>query len=927
MATPKPSEKPTVVTVERNDNLWAIARDYLGDGTKYKQLASLNNIPNPNLIHTGQKIKLYKDASGSTSSSKTTVSNKVDIKQFGVLSTSDNTLFATWTWGKDSQTASYKIAWAYTTVDGVEFIDISSNTVDEEYYAASRQSTYNIPSGAVKVTFRVKPISKTYKKNNKDTTYWEADWSDLQKHTVSTPLETLPAPSIELDGFKLTAELDNLDTIATGVQFQLVRNNTKVVLTTKTVTINAATKYVSYAWPEVVAGCEYKVRCRAIKGNLESDWSNYSNSVSTVPKAPSKIKTCKAIDEETVYLEWAASSSATGYNIEYTTKKEYFDASSEVTSITVEDGTGYYVTNMTSGDEYFFRVRAINAAGESAWSDIVSVVIGTKPAAPTTWSSTTTAIVGEPVTLYWVHNSEDGSSQKYAELKLIIGADENNPGDTYTYTLRDIAIGGEGSLITYSPPDEDNKDGTRSCIFNTASFAEGTKVQWEMRTAGITNQYGEWSTQRTVEINAKPTLQLSVTDIEMRDDGTYVIGDPIETISTFPFCISAVPGPATQLPIGYHLSIVSTEIYETVDSVGNSKTINAGEEVYSKYFDTNYDLKVLMSADNIDLENNVTYTITCVVTMDSGLNAEQSLNISVTWADVQYVPNASISIDEDTYTAYIQPYCEERTLSYRQVSYSSRIYTVTDTVLDFVWGEPVKNAFTTSGEKVYLGVDGDGNEVYFCQIEEAVLVENVTLAVYRREFDGTFTKLAAGIDNSKNTTITDPHPALDYARYRIVSTSTETGAIGFYDLPGYPVGGKAVIIQWNEEWTNFETSNDGVLSQPPWSGSLLKLQYNVDVQDSHSADVSLIEYIGRSHPVSYYGTHLGESSTWNVSIDKSDKETLYALRRLAIWMGDVYVREPSGSGYWAHISVSFNQKHCAVTVPVTLDIRRVEGGV
>ena len=118
-----------------------------------------------------------------------------------------------------------------------------------------------------------------------------------------------------------------------------------------------------------------------------------------------------------------------------------------------------------------------------------------------------------------------------------------------------------------------------------------------------------------------------------------------------------------------------------------------------------------------------------------------------------------------------------------------------------------------------------------------------------------------------------------------------------------------------------------MLDQPAWSGSLLRLPYNIDISDNYGADVSLIEYIGRKRPVSYYGTQLGETSTWNVEIDKADKETLYALRRLAIWMGDVYVREPSGSGYWANIVVSFGQKHCEVTIPVTLDITRVEGGM
>ena len=157
--------------------------------------------------------------------------------------------------------------------------------------------------------------------------------------------------------------------------------------------------------------------------------------------------------------------------------------------------------------------------------------------------------------------------------------------------------------------------------------------------------------------------------------------------------------------------------------------------------------------------------------------------------------------------------------------------------------------------------------------------------------------------------------------------SSVTGAISYYDVPGYPVGESAVVIQWSEAWTTFDVSNEDELEEPTWSGSMLKLPYNIDVSDSNSIDVSLIEYIGREHPVSYYGTQLGSTSSWSVEIPKDDKETLYALRRLSIWMGDVYVREPSGSGYWANISVSFSQKHRELTIPVSLSVTRVEGGI
>ena len=107
---------------------------------------------------------------------------------------------------------------------------------------------------------------------------------------------------------------------------------------------------------------------------------------------------------------------------------------------------------------------------------------------------------------------------------------------------------------------------------------------------------------------------------------------------------------------------------------------------------------------------------------------------------------------------------------------------------------------------------------------------------------------------------------------------------------------------------------------------MLKLPYNIDISDVHTPDSSLVKYIGRTDPVSYYGTQTGLTSTWSTVIPKSDAETLYGLRRLARWMGDVYVREPSGHGYWANVTVSYTVKHRDLTIPISLKVTRVEGG-
>lgn len=889
------------VTVEKGDTLSQIAVDYAGGYSKYKQLAAINNIPNPDLIYVGQKIYLTKDGTSGSGGSSTN-SNKPTIKQFGLVSNADNLLFATWSWSK-SNTESYKVLWTYDTGNGVWFEGSNTTiTVDKDAPEMSRQNTFTVPSNARKVRFKVKPISKKKTVNNKETSYWEADWSDVKTYTDATPIETPPAPTVTIEKYKLTATLDNLDIDATGIEFEIVKDNAPKSYNTGKAKI--VTGHVSYSC-SVDAGSEYKVRARAYKGTDYSDWSGYSSNEGTMPAAPSGITSIRASSKTSVYLEWAAVKTAKTYDIEYTTKKSYFDGSNQTTTQSGIEGTHYDMTGLETGHEYFFRVRAGNDDGYSAWCEPKSVKIGDDPAAPTTWSSTTTATTGEQLNLYWVHNASDGSTQTHAELEL------NISGAKYTYTLNDKAA--NNSIISYTPLSEEDREAgkTNSVLVKTSGYTEGTKILWRVRTAGVTLVYGEWSVQRTVDIYAPPTLTLTAPS----------------AVQAFPITIKALAGPNTQAPISYHVSITSNEVYESVDNVGNPYTVNAGDEVYSRHFDISTALELTLSAGDIDLENNVSYTLKCTVAMNSGLTADASKTFGVTWTDGLYTPNAEISVDIDTYTASIRPYCEKYSYVNRVLEYSNGRYVMTGETISSVYGEVVPGAATSFGQPVYRGVTVDGDEVYYYVSEAVEYAKDVSLSVYRREFDGTFTEIATGLKNEMfATTVIDPHPSLDYARYRIVAISEDTGAVSFYDPPGYPVGGIGIVIQWDEKWSSFETNEASALEQPPWSGSLLKLPYNVDISDSVKRDVALIEYIGRSSPVAYHGTQVGDTSTWNTVIDREDKETLYALRRLAKWMGNVYVREPSGSGYWASINVSYSLKHRDVTIPVTFDVTRVEGG-
>lgn len=49
---------PTKYTVKKGDTLWNICKTHLGDGQKYKEIAELNNIENPDKIFVGQVLRL-----------------------------------------------------------------------------------------------------------------------------------------------------------------------------------------------------------------------------------------------------------------------------------------------------------------------------------------------------------------------------------------------------------------------------------------------------------------------------------------------------------------------------------------------------------------------------------------------------------------------------------------------------------------------------------------------------------------------------------------------------------------------------------------------------------------------------------------------------------------------------------------------------
>ena len=896
----------TTYTVKRGDTLSGIAKKFSSSiagntiTAKVDTLVKLNNIKNRNLIYVGQVLKLSGSASSSSPSTSTSTpdpvsAQKVTFKDFGLVTSftdangdyivdeDGRTMVANWKWTREN-TEEFKCRWLQYVTGA--WVPTESTVSEWEEYA---QSTFTADKNATMVQLKVLPVAKTYKKGDDEVPYWkegtgkdDVAWAETQAYNFANnpPKKLSSPPNVEVDDLTLKISYDNIDPAvvdATGVKFNIVKITGDIAgsfHTSNPVPIDPVLHEVNYSF-RAETGTVYKVRAQAVNAKgKESGWTEFSAGVGTKPSAPDRIVTCRpskrADGKYSIYLVWTGVKTAEKYIIEYVTTVEadFENAPDEIKKVEVEDRTSYEIVDIAIGATYFFRVKAEKDGEISDPSPVTSVAVGEPPAAPTTWSSANSAFVGDDMELNWMHNSIDGSKQTFAQLKLGINGGEEKKF-TFENTTDEDSIDPEEDEFTYGVAIS-YKGQLRVKMNTEHPELKNSEVAWRVCTAGITEQFSnldeDWSTPRTIHIYEKPTLGLSVTDT--------LSGDILTEITSFPFYILGdlqMESNDKQRVIGYHLRIVSNAFYETVDEVGRTKIVNVGDEVYAKYFDTDVtNLIVEMSANNVDLESGIDYTVYCDAEMSTGLTVNSApYDFQVVWTDAEYAIDADISVDRTAYTALITPYC----------------------------------------------ADKDGN-----------LIENIELSVYRRTYDGSFVEIATHIPNNR-TSVTDPHPALDFARYRLIATDTQTGAVSFYDMAGHPVNATSIIIQWDEAWTTFDVTGEHDVGGPSWSGSLLVLPYNVNVADSRKRDVEFADYVGREHSVSYYGTKISEAPSWNVTIPKDDVETIYALRRLSLWTGDVYIREPSGMGFWANVGVSFNINHNEVTTQVTLAITRVEGGM
>ena len=204
----------------------------------------------------------------------------------------------------------------------------------------------------------------------------------------------------------------------------------------------------------LINGQSYEFQVRAVNGEVPGSWSDEATATPrTVPGAATGLRATPA-DGEAV-LAWTApaetgGSAITGYEVRYILSSG--DKNAVATWTTPTDagaGTTYTVTGLTNGQSYEFEVRAVNAAGDGAWSVPTTTTPRTTPGAPTGLGATPGN--GEAALAWTAPTDTGGSAITGYDVRYILSSatdrrdgqwtDSSHSGTDTTHTVTGLTNG------------------------------------------------------------------------------------------------------------------------------------------------------------------------------------------------------------------------------------------------------------------------------------------------------------------------------------------------------------------------------------------------------------------------------------------------------------------------------------------------------
>jgi alpha-tubulin suppressor-like RCC1 family protein/subtilisin family serine protease len=317
-------------------------------------------------------------------------------------------------------------------------------------------------------------------------------------------------------------------------------------------------------------GTEYYYRVLANNSVGNSTYSNTAVAVTTAPpNAPSGLF-ANAVSGSQINLTWVDNSTnETNFKIE---RKIGVTGTYTQIALVAANATSYSSKNLSTGTQYFYRVRATNSGGDSAYSNEANATTMSKPLSPSSLAAAT--VSDTQINLTWTDRSNNetsfrierkaGAGGTYSQIATL-GANTTSfsnvgltAGVQYFYRVRAYNAAGYSSYsneasasTTLIPSTPSNLVATtvssseiQLTWIDTASNENGFKIERKIGAAGtyalIANTLANVTTFNDTALIAGTEYYYRIAAIGFSGDSTY--SNEASTVASDPIIIGAIAG-------------------------------------------------------------------------------------------------------------------------------------------------------------------------------------------------------------------------------------------------------------------------------------------------------------------------------------------------------------------------------------------------
>ncbi len=262
---------------------------------------------------------------------------------------------------------------------------------------------------------------------------------------------------------------------------------------------------------------------------------------------------------ETVSLQWGTSTGATGYKVYYqadtsTAPFSGTGASEGSAPVDVANQTSASISGLDPAHAYYFAVTAYNTAGESSYSNIVSVPEQTSPTTSISYPANNASVGGTVAITASATDNVGVTSVGFYVNGVLQGTDTSAP---YTYSWNTSSLASGTYTLTSRAYDAAGNVGESSAV--TVTVANDSTAP----TVALTSPAGGATLSGTATIAASASDNVGVSKVEFYANGTLLSASNIAPYSYNWNTASITNGSYTLL----------ARAYDSAGNVGQSSAI------------------------------------------------------------------------------------------------------------------------------------------------------------------------------------------------------------------------------------------------------------------------------------------------------------------------------------------------------------------